>query len=197
MPSTIVWRQCDIWILDDEQSHKHHVTHKKNITRKIYSFCCFTFWNLFYNWDQCGHRQPGEVEREKFLWRHWVVYLLFFAVKDAFQKVIAAPRSNSKAATKVVDDFSVEKRKMTWPENCALALPPIYAVMALMVMPWVFKVWIFTDNMKRRPWTTKNIGLNFHNQYLHNRLIQGQFLLRFWNVLVLVLVLTFASIFID
>ena len=63
-PSTIVWRQCDIWILD-EQSHKHHVTHKKNITRKIYSFCCFTFWNLFYNWDQCGHRQPGEVERER------------------------------------------------------------------------------------------------------------------------------------
>ena len=49
---------------------------------------------------------------------------MFFAVKDAFQKVIAAPRSNSKAATKVVDDFSVEKRKMTWPENCALALPP-------------------------------------------------------------------------
>ena len=62
---------------------------------------------------------------------------MFFAVKDAFQKVIAAPRSNSKAATKVVDDFSVEKRKMTWPENCALALPPIYAgtkVMAIMVM---------------------------------------------------------------
>ena len=44
---------------------------------------------------------------------------------------------HSKAATKVVDDFSVEKRKMTWPENCALALPPIYAgtkVMAIMVI---------------------------------------------------------------
>ena len=67
---------------------------------------------------------------------------MFFAVKDAFQKVIAAPRSNSKAATKVVDDFSVEKRKMTWPENCALALPPIYAVMAILVME--FKVLIFT-----------------------------------------------------
>lgn len=75
-----------------------------------FSIACF--WIII--WD-CVHC--------KFLWRHWVVYLLFFAVKDAFQKVIAAPRST--ATTKVVDDFSVEccRRKMTWPENCALALP--------------------------------------------------------------------------
>ena len=53
------------------------------------------------NYSQFGSMWIGNLVkwspelREKFLWRHWVVYLLFFAVKDAFQKVIAAPRSTA------------------------------------------------------------------------------------------------------
>ena len=42
------------------------------------------------------------ARKAKFLWRHWVVYLLFFAVKDAFQKVIAAPRSKALAPPRLL-----------------------------------------------------------------------------------------------